>query len=146
MYNSKSKKAEEFIDDQEILDTIAYAKENKENKQLLREVLEKAKTCGGLNHREAALLLECEDQEILDQLFALAREIKEKIYGRPDCDVCASLSVQLLRERMSVLPLSLQKQAYRQKETDPGGDQERSDCPAGHGPQAACRWKQGRTR
>lgn len=82
MYNSKSKKAEEFIDDQEILDTIAYAKENKENKQLLREVLEKAKKCGGLNHREAALLLECEDQEILDQLFALAREIKEKIYGR----------------------------------------------------------------
>ena len=65
MYNPKSSKATEFIDDQEILDTLAYARENKHNKALIDAILEKAKTCKGLSHREAAVLLECDLEIIL---------------------------------------------------------------------------------
>ena len=53
MYDVKSPKAEEFISHQEILDTLAYAEENKENRELLDAILEKAATFKGLNHREA---------------------------------------------------------------------------------------------
>lgn len=81
MYNVKSKKAEEFIDHQEILDTIAYAEENKNNKELIDSIIEKAKVCQGLSHREALLLLECEDAEENEKIFALAKEIKQKFYG-----------------------------------------------------------------
>ena len=81
MYNVKSKKAEEFIDHQEILDTIAYAEENKNNKELIGSIIEKAKACQGLSHREALLLLECEDAEENEKIFALAKEIKQKFYG-----------------------------------------------------------------
>ena len=57
MYDVKSPKAEEFISHQEILDTLAYAEENKENRELLDQILAKAATFKGLNHREAAVLL-----------------------------------------------------------------------------------------
>ena len=52
MYDVKSPKAEEFISHQEILDTLAYAEENKENRELLDAILAKAATFKGLNHRE----------------------------------------------------------------------------------------------
>ena len=81
MYNVKSKKAEEFIDHQEILDTIAYAEENKNNKALIDSIIEKARDCQGLSHREALLLLECEDEEENKKIFDLAKEIKQKFYG-----------------------------------------------------------------
>ena len=53
MYNPKSKIAEEFIDHQEILDTIQYAEEHKKNEVLISELIEKAKLRKGLSHREA---------------------------------------------------------------------------------------------
>ena len=81
-YNPASNRAEEFINDQEILDTIEYAQKNKDNLELLRKVLEKGKKQQGLTHREAALLLECEDEQILAEMFELAKQIKERIYGR----------------------------------------------------------------
>lgn len=81
MYDVKSKKAEEFIDDQEILDTIAYAAENKSNQELIRQILEKAKKCQGLSHREALVLLECDLEEENQKIFKLAKEIKQKFYG-----------------------------------------------------------------
>ena len=59
MYDVKSSKAEEFINHEEILDTLAYAEANKENRELLDQILAKAATMNGLNHREAAVLLEC---------------------------------------------------------------------------------------
>ena len=64
MYDCKSKIATEFIDDQEIMDTLTYAAKNKSNRELINEILERAKDCKGLSHREAAVLLECdlEDQ------------------------------------------------------------------------------------
>lgn len=82
MYNSKSMVAEEFINHEEILKTLEYAKENKDNKQLINSILHRAKDFKGLSYQEAALLLACEDQEIIDSIYTLAREIKNKIYGR----------------------------------------------------------------
>ena len=82
MYNSKSKIAEEFIDDEEILKTLAYAKENKNNRKLIRSILDKAAQCKGLTYQEAAVLMECDDKDILSEMNSLAEKIKLKIYGR----------------------------------------------------------------
>ena len=81
MYDCRSKNATEFIDDQEILDTIAYAEKNKSNRELINEILERAKDCKGLNHREAAVLLECDLEEENRKMTKLAQEIKQKFYG-----------------------------------------------------------------
>lgn len=81
MYNVMSSVATEFINDEEILSTLEYAQENKNNKQLINEIIEKAKSCKGLSHREAAVLLECELEEENEKIFKLAREIKQKFYG-----------------------------------------------------------------
>lgn len=81
LYNPSSKKAEEFINHEEILSTIAYANANKRNKKLISSLIEKAKGCKGLTHREAAVLLECELEEENEKMFALAKEIKQKLYG-----------------------------------------------------------------
>lgn len=81
MYNVKSKAAEEFIDDEEILETITYAKENKSNLPLIKEIIEKAKLMKGITHREAAVLLECDLEEQNQEMYQLARKIKDKFYG-----------------------------------------------------------------
>lgn len=81
MYNSKSSRAEEFIDDSEILDTLAYAQEHKNDRDLIAQILKKAADYHGLTHREAAVLLECDDAALLEQIYALAAEVKRKIYG-----------------------------------------------------------------
>lgn len=81
MYNVKSMKAEEFIDDGEILETLEYAKKNKSNRQLIESLIERAKDAKGLTHREAAVLLECDIPEENEKMFRLAEEIKQKIYG-----------------------------------------------------------------
>lgn len=81
MYNCKSKIATEFIDDQEILDTLDYAQKNKSNRELINSILERAKDCKGLTHREAAVLLECDLEEENQKMMSLAKEIKQKLYG-----------------------------------------------------------------
>ena len=80
-YDPKSTKAEEFINDQEILDTLAYAQENKSNRALIQSLIERARDSKGLNHREAAVLLECDLPEENQKIEALAKEIKQKHYG-----------------------------------------------------------------
>ncbi|HAU86565.1 MAG TPA: [FeFe] hydrogenase H-cluster radical SAM maturase HydG [Lachnospiraceae bacterium] len=81
MYNVMSPKAEEFIDHQEIVDSLQFAKENKRNKELIKSILEKAKACKGLSHREALVLLDCELEEENQKIFDLAMEIKQMFYG-----------------------------------------------------------------
>ncbi|HEY5584840.1 MAG TPA: [FeFe] hydrogenase H-cluster radical SAM maturase HydG [Ruminiclostridium sp.] len=81
MYNSKSKIATEFINDEEILSTLEYARQNKENRVLIEEILEKARGYKGLNYKEAAVLLECELDDIKDKMFSLAEHIKKRFYG-----------------------------------------------------------------
>lgn len=89
MYNPKSLKAEEFIDNQEILDTLEYAEQNKHNRELIEQILEKAKPkktargveCSGLSHREASVLLACDIPEMTEKMYSLAKEIKQAFYG-----------------------------------------------------------------
>lgn len=81
MYNVKSMKAEEFIDHEEILASLAYADENKNNLKLIHSIFEKAKEAKGLTHREASVLLACEDEDINQTIYALANQIKLDFYG-----------------------------------------------------------------
>lgn len=81
MYDVTSMKAEEFISDEEIKATLAYADENKENLVLVDQILEKARQKKGLNHREASVLLACENQEKVQEMYDLAKEIKQDYYG-----------------------------------------------------------------
>ncbi len=81
MYNNASSKAEEFISHQEVLDTLEYAKANKNNVELIDSIIEKAKLRQGLTHREAAVLLDCEIEEKNQEIYALAEQIKEDFYG-----------------------------------------------------------------
>ncbi len=80
-YDVSSPKAEEFINDGEILETLKYAEENCENRELIESIIGKARERKGLSHREAAVLLDCRLADLNEQMFELAREIKQKIYG-----------------------------------------------------------------
>ena len=81
MYNPKSLKAEEFISDEEIRETLAYADANKDNIELIDQILAKAKECKGLTHREASVLLACEMPDKIQEMYELAAEIKKEFYG-----------------------------------------------------------------
>lgn len=81
MYNPKSKIAEEFIDDTEIRETLAYAQTHKNDFPLIDALLEKAAACKGLSHWEAAVLLECDDPDYWEKIKALAIQIKQRNYG-----------------------------------------------------------------
>lgn len=81
MYNPKSSKAEEFINHEEILSTLAYADEHKHDKALITEILAKAKLEKGLSHREASVLLACDIPELNEEIFTLAKKIKDDFYG-----------------------------------------------------------------
>ena len=89
MYDPKSMYADDFINHEEIIETLAYAQRNKDNIALINEILDKARpkkegnstVCAGLSHREASVLLACEDKEILEKIYALAEEIKLAYYG-----------------------------------------------------------------
>lgn len=80
-YDVKSAKAEEFINDREIKDTLKYAEENKTNRTLIESIIKKARERKGISHREAAALLDCELDDLNEEMFRLARDIKQKIYG-----------------------------------------------------------------
>ena len=81
MYDPTSPNAVDFINDAEILSTLEYASQNKNNIALIDAILEKARLRRGLSHREALVLLDCDLPEKNDAIFALAREIKEQFYG-----------------------------------------------------------------
>lgn len=81
MYNPNSMKAEEFIDHQEILDTLEYAADHKHDEALINEILNKARLRKGLSHRDAAVLLDCDIPEKNREIEELARQIKLDFYG-----------------------------------------------------------------
>ena len=89
VYNPKSLKAEEFINNEEILETLAYAEANKNNVELIDEILQKARPyktehgtkCNGLTHREASVLLACDIPEKIEEMNKIAEEIKLAFYG-----------------------------------------------------------------
>ena len=81
IYNPKSLRAEEFISHEEILATLEYAREHKNDRELILSILEKGEQMQGITHREAAVLVTVEDPELTERMFHLARRIKEHIYG-----------------------------------------------------------------
>ena len=89
VYNPASLRAEEFINDEEIRATLAYAEANKNNTELIDSILAKARpikhgngvTCAGLSHREASVLLACEIPEKIQEIYKIAEEIKQAFYG-----------------------------------------------------------------
>ena len=89
VYNPKSLKAEEFINHEEILETIEYAEKNKNNVELIDQILAKARpqktatgtVCQGLTHREASVLLACDIPEKVEEMYQIAKEIKLAFYG-----------------------------------------------------------------
>ncbi len=89
LYNPASLDPNEFINDEEIRATLEYAEANKNNVELIDAILQKARpvkngngcTCQGLTHREASVLLACEIPEKVEQIYAIAEEIKQAFYG-----------------------------------------------------------------
>ena len=81
MYNKMSPHAEEFINHEEIMETLEYAEQNKENYELIDSLIEKAALRKGLTHREASVLLACTDKERVEKMYALAEQIKKDFYG-----------------------------------------------------------------
>ena len=81
MYDVNSKHPDDFINHQEILETLAFAEENRHNEVLITEIIEKAKKRKGLSHREAAVLLDCDIEEKNQEIYRLAEQIKKDFYG-----------------------------------------------------------------
>lgn len=81
MYDVSSRHATEFINHEEILETLAYADENKKNTALIESLIEKAALRKGLSHREASVLLACDDASLNEKIFKLAEQIKKDFYG-----------------------------------------------------------------
>ncbi len=80
-YDPHSMKAEEFINDEEIKRTLEYADKHKNDIKLIDEIIKKAKERKGLNHREASVLLACEDPDKIKEIYDLAEQIKKDFYG-----------------------------------------------------------------
>lgn len=81
MYNMMSPKAEEFISDEEIQACLAYAEENKHNRALIDQILDKARLMKGVSHKEALVLLDCDLEDKNEEIYELARRIKQEFYG-----------------------------------------------------------------
>lgn len=81
MYDPTSLNADDFINHQEILETLKFADENKNNFPLIDEILEKARHRKGISHREASVLLACDDVSITEKICNLAEQIKKDFYG-----------------------------------------------------------------
>lgn len=89
MYNKFSKKAEDFIDNNEVIRTLEYADKNKDNIELIDEILKKAHPykkgneihCDGLTHEEASVLLANDNPEVFKKIYSLAETIKKSFYG-----------------------------------------------------------------
>ncbi|MHB0998293.1 MAG: [FeFe] hydrogenase H-cluster radical SAM maturase HydG [Armatimonadota bacterium] len=82
MYDPKSMDANEFISHEEVEESLAEARVKAADPSYVRELLDKAAKYKGLTHREAAVLLNVESPEVLNDIYTLARNIKEHIYGR----------------------------------------------------------------
>lgn len=104
-YNPASTIADEFINHEEILETLAYADENKNNETLIDSILEKAKLRKGLTHREASVLLACQSEEKTRKSITWQSKSKRLLW-KPYCYVCSALSFQLLYQWMYLLSLS----------------------------------------
>lgn len=82
MYDVRSMKAEEFISHEEILDTLKYAEENRDNEEVIDRIIAKARLRKGISHREALVLLDCSLEDRNAEIAELSKSIKQEFYGR----------------------------------------------------------------
>ena len=110
MYDVNSKCADDFINHEEILETLAYADENKNNKELIDIIDRKSNFKKGTYLTEKLpFCLACQDDEKNEEIFRLAEQIKKDFYGNRIVHVCTALSVQLLYQRLYLLSVSSEK-------------------------------------
>ena len=133
MYDVYSKHADDFINHEEILETLAYADENKANEALIDSILEKARLRKGLSHREASVLLACQMEEKNQEIYKLAEQIKKDFYGNRIVMFAPLYLSNYCVNGCTYCPYHLKKQTYRKKTADPGGNPQRSHCTAGYG-------------
>ena len=136
-YDAKSLKAEEFINDEEIRETLAYADANKDNVELIDAIIAKARERKGLNHREASVLLACQIPEKIEEVYALAQQIKKDFYGNRIVLFAPLYLSNYCVNGCVYCPYHHEKQAHCQKEADTGGDREGSHGTSGYGTQAS---------
>lgn len=115
MYDVNSKHADDFINHEEILETLAYADENKNNMKLIDAIIEKAKKRKGLTHREASVLLACSDEEKTKRSISLQNRSK-RFLRKQNRNVCSSLSVKLLCQRLYLLPVPRENKHIMRKQ------------------------------
>ncbi len=113
---------------------FAYADANKDNKELIMSISEKAQKLKGISHREASVLLACEDKELIQKVFDLAIKIQGRILWKSYRYVCSIISCKLLCQRMYLLSLIIIRiQHIRRRNLNSGRDQERSYRSSGYG-------------
>lgn len=117
-----SSKAEEFISDKEIRECLDYAEKNKNNRELIDQILNKARKMKGISHKEAIVLLDCELEDKNEEIYQLAKEIKQEFYGNRIVMFAPLYLSNYCINGCRVLPISRKEQAYSQKKTDAGGD------------------------
>ena len=74
-----SEKPAVFIDEAKIKETLEEARSYRSRR--VRDALAKARELKGLDAPEIAALMEVDDPVLLDELFSIARWVKEEIYG-----------------------------------------------------------------
>lgn len=140
-YNPKSLCADEFISDAEIRETLKYADENKNNIPLIDRILKKARPrvtekgtfCAGLTHREASVLLACEIPEKVQELYALAEEIKKAFYGNRIVIFAPLYLSNYCVNGCVYCPYHMKNRHIPRKKLTQARNQAGSDRPAGYG-------------
>ena len=134
MYDVYSKHADDFINHEEILETLAYADENKANEALIDSIIPGKSTSEKRTFSQRSVRSSClPDGRKKSGNLQTGRADQKGFLREPDRHVRTALSVQLLRKRLYILPVSSEKQTYRKKTADPGGNPQRSHCTAGYG-------------
>ena len=123
MYDVRSMKAEDFIDDGEIRATLDYADQNKDNVELIDSIIEKAKLRKGLTHREASVLLACEMPDKINEIYDLAEQIKKDFYGNRIVMFAPLYLSNYCVNGCEYCPYHGQNKHISQKETDSGTGQ-----------------------
>ena len=135
MYDVNSKHPDDFINHQEILETLAFAEENKHNEALITEIIEKAKKRKGLSHREAAVLLDCDIEEKNQEIYRLAEQIKKDFYGNRIVMFAPLYLSNYCINGCTYCPYHSKNKHIARKQLSTR-DQKRGHRPPGHGPQA----------
>ena len=126
VYNPKSLKAEEFINHWRNPRHPALRRgEQEQRSNSSIALLEKARPkkagngihCEGLTHREASVLLACDIPEKVQKMYEVAEEIKLAFYGNRIVMFAPLYLLQLLRQRLPVLPIPPEKQTHRPRKS-----------------------------